>query len=249
MAVRRGQASVSCVWTAPGKCTPSRPKRQSQGTRSASLRNRQLTSQAFSAETCWPSRADGAVKLAESFLAGHPVSGTGGERFQVMVHLDQEVLGPDGAWTDTLEDGTRVFRGNAAEGGVRLRPRGRRSRRGGAEHRPPRPHHTARHPPRLDAARPRLRLPRLHPHAIPVRSPHRALAPRRQNQPGQLGHVVHIPPSPGARGRVDDRCRRGRCFHFPLARWQAACVGAAAGSASTTSSCGCANGPRRTTCT
>ncbi len=61
-----------------------------------------------SAETCWPSRADGAVKLAESFLAGNPVTGTGGERFQVMVHLDQEVLGPDGAWTGTLEDGTHV---------------------------------------------------------------------------------------------------------------------------------------------
>ena len=42
-----------------------------------------------SAETSWPSRADGAVKLAESFLAGNPVRGTGGERFQVMVHLDQ----------------------------------------------------------------------------------------------------------------------------------------------------------------
>jgi hypothetical protein len=61
-----------------------------------------------SAETSWPSRADGAVKLAESFLTGHPVTGTGGERFQVMVHIDQEVLGPDGAWAATLEDGTRV---------------------------------------------------------------------------------------------------------------------------------------------
>ena len=61
-----------------------------------------------SAETCWPSRADGAVKLAESFLAGNPVTGTGGERFQVMVHLDQEALGPDSAWAATLEDGTRV---------------------------------------------------------------------------------------------------------------------------------------------
>ncbi len=61
-----------------------------------------------SAETRWPSRADGAVKLAESFLAGNPVTGTGGERFQVMVHVDQEVLGPDGAWAATQEDGTRV---------------------------------------------------------------------------------------------------------------------------------------------
>ena len=48
------------------------------------------------------------MKLAESFLAGNPVTGTGGERFQVIVHLDQEALGPDGAWTATLEDGSRV---------------------------------------------------------------------------------------------------------------------------------------------
>jgi hypothetical protein len=61
-----------------------------------------------SAETPWPSRADGAVALAESFLAGHPVSGTGGDRFQVIVHLDQDVLGPDGALAGTLEDGTHV---------------------------------------------------------------------------------------------------------------------------------------------
>ena len=60
------------------------------------------------AETSWPSRADGAVALAESFLAGNPVSGTGGDRFQVVVHLDQDVLGPDGALAGTLEDGTHV---------------------------------------------------------------------------------------------------------------------------------------------
>jgi hypothetical protein len=61
-----------------------------------------------SAETHWPSRADGMVRLAESFRADHPVAGNGGERFQVMIHLDQEVLGPDGALAGTLEDGTRV---------------------------------------------------------------------------------------------------------------------------------------------
>ena len=64
--------------------------------------------QGVSSETSWPSRADGVVTVAESFLAGHPVSGTGGERFQVMIHLDQEVLGADGDWSATLEDGTRV---------------------------------------------------------------------------------------------------------------------------------------------
>jgi len=61
-----------------------------------------------SAETPWPSRADGAVAMAESFLAAHPVSGTGGERFQVVVHLDQDTLAPDGWLAGTLEDGTHV---------------------------------------------------------------------------------------------------------------------------------------------
>jgi hypothetical protein len=64
--------------------------------------------QDVSAETPWPSRADGMVKLAESFLADHHLGASAGERFQVMVHLDQEVLAPDGAWSGTLEDGTRI---------------------------------------------------------------------------------------------------------------------------------------------
>jgi len=56
-----------------------------------------------SEETRRPPRANGAVKLAESFLAGNPVTGTGSERFQVMIHLDQGVLEPDLAWTASLE--------------------------------------------------------------------------------------------------------------------------------------------------
>jgi hypothetical protein len=62
----------------------------------------------LSAETRRASQADGAVRLAESFLAGHPVTGTGGERYQVMVHFGQEALAADGQWAATLEDGTRV---------------------------------------------------------------------------------------------------------------------------------------------
>jgi hypothetical protein len=56
----------------------------------------------------WPSRADGAVRVAESYLSGHPVTGNGGERFQVMVHLGQEALAADGQWAATLEDGSRL---------------------------------------------------------------------------------------------------------------------------------------------
>jgi hypothetical protein len=55
-----------------------------------------------------PSRADGMVALAESYLAGNVGTGNGGERFQVMVHIDQDPLAPDGVLSGTLDDGTRV---------------------------------------------------------------------------------------------------------------------------------------------
>jgi hypothetical protein len=55
-----------------------------------------------------PSRADGMVALAESYLAGNTGTGNGGERFQVMVHVDQDPLAPDGVLAGTLDDGTRV---------------------------------------------------------------------------------------------------------------------------------------------
>ena len=55
-----------------------------------------------------PSRADGMVALAESYLAGNVATGNGGERFQVMVHLDQDPLAPDGVLAGSLDDGTRV---------------------------------------------------------------------------------------------------------------------------------------------
>lgn len=56
----------------------------------------------------WPSRADGVVALANSYLAGKSGSGNGGERFQVMVHVDQDPLAPDRVLSATLRDGTGV---------------------------------------------------------------------------------------------------------------------------------------------
>ena len=56
----------------------------------------------------WPSRADGVVALAESYLAGNVASGNGGERFQVTVHVDQDPLAADGVLAATLEDGTGI---------------------------------------------------------------------------------------------------------------------------------------------
>ena len=70
----------------------------------------------------WPSRADGMVALAENFLAGNPATGNGGERFQVMIHVDQDPLAPDGVVAATLDDGVRVsaetFRRIACDCGV-----------------------------------------------------------------------------------------------------------------------------------
>jgi len=56
----------------------------------------------------WPSRADGVVALADSFLAGNRGKGTGGDRYQVTVHVDQDPLAADGVMAATLEDGTGV---------------------------------------------------------------------------------------------------------------------------------------------
>jgi Domain of unknown function (DUF222) len=61
-----------------------------------------------SADATLPSRADGIVTLAESYLAGNTGTGNGGEHFQVMVHLDQDPLAPDGILSGTLDDGTSV---------------------------------------------------------------------------------------------------------------------------------------------
>jgi hypothetical protein len=56
----------------------------------------------------WPSRADGVVALADNFLAGNRGKGTGGDRYQVTVHVDQDPLAADGVMAATLEDGTGV---------------------------------------------------------------------------------------------------------------------------------------------
>jgi hypothetical protein len=59
-----------------------------------------------------PSRADGVVALATLFLSdsrsASTGAGAGGDRYQLIVHLHQDVLGADGAWAATLDDGNRV---------------------------------------------------------------------------------------------------------------------------------------------
>lgn len=67
----------------------------------------------LSAETpgespAWPSRPDGVVALAAHYLAGNRGQGTGADRYQVMVHVDQDPLAPDGVLAAILEDGTAL---------------------------------------------------------------------------------------------------------------------------------------------
>ena len=67
------------------------------------------------AEPAVPGRADGLIAIAERTLAPAPVqqdqggaSGGGHHVHQIVIHLDQAVLGPDGAREAFLDDGTRV---------------------------------------------------------------------------------------------------------------------------------------------
>ena len=52
--------------------------------------------------------ADALTRVAESFLAHGEAQGCGGDRYQIVVHLDQDPLAADGARAATLDDGTRV---------------------------------------------------------------------------------------------------------------------------------------------
>jgi hypothetical protein len=46
--------------------------------------------------------------MVEGYLASGPDAGAGSQRPQLMIHLDQDVLGADGALAATLDDGTRI---------------------------------------------------------------------------------------------------------------------------------------------
>jgi hypothetical protein len=66
-----------------------------------------------SAETSAPPKPavsipDALVSVAESFLAHGQAAGTGGDRYQIFIHLEQDPLVPDGTLAATLDDGTRV---------------------------------------------------------------------------------------------------------------------------------------------
>jgi hypothetical protein len=53
-------------------------------------------------------KPDALVQVAESFLAHAQSAGTGGDRYQIFIHVEQDPLAPDGTLAATLDDGTRV---------------------------------------------------------------------------------------------------------------------------------------------
>jgi hypothetical protein len=53
-------------------------------------------------------RADALVRVAEAYLTHGDASGTGGQRTQIVVHLAQDPLAPDGTLAAALDDGTRL---------------------------------------------------------------------------------------------------------------------------------------------
>jgi hypothetical protein len=66
--------------------------------------------------------ADALTKVAKSFLAHGESGGSGGDRYQIVVHLDHDPLAPDGALAATLDDGTPIsaetFRRIACDAGL-----------------------------------------------------------------------------------------------------------------------------------
>jgi hypothetical protein len=68
------------------------------------------------------STPDALTRVAESFLAQGEAEGCGGDRYQIVVHLDQDPLAADGDLAANLDDGTRVsaetFRRIACDAGL-----------------------------------------------------------------------------------------------------------------------------------
>ena len=153
-------------------------------------------------------RADALGVIAESFLAHGAEALNGGERQQIVVRVDQAVLRSAASGRCAMDDGPAIA----------VDPAGAASRAG--------------------FTRPRLPLPRLHPHPVRGRSPRAALGRRWRDETVESRLAVRLPPPPGARGPRAGRAPRRRRLAFREAERRGVRVGGAAAHTAAGPGCG-----------
>ena len=147
-------------------------------------------------------RADAVAVLAESFLKHGPAA-LGGERHQIVVHVDAETLRHGTAGRCEIEHGPALpaetvrrlgcdcsvvmLLENAQGGAARCRPEN-------AQH----PARAASRPQRTGSGVP---LPRLHAQPLCARPSRASLGTRWRNEGLEPRHPLQLPPPPGPRGR------------------------------------------------
>ena len=162
----------------------------------------QLAAADVPAETPVPAgpeaRADALLALADAYVAGSRGARAGGDRYQVVVHIDTDVL-TGGEGRCELDHGpplaVPVARRLACDASVvRLSERDGTPLDVGPQ--------DAQHPsgaaPCARRARRRLPLPRLHESSLRRRPPHRALGGRGSHRPRQPRPALPPPPPPAA---------------------------------------------------
>jgi hypothetical protein len=156
------------------------------------------------ADTVRVTNAEALAAVADLALAGPETERSGGERYQLVVHVDQPTLRADAPGRCQLDDGPPL----AVETARRL------ACDASARARPQTPHRLHAAPPRPARTRPRLPLPRLRPQPLRRRPPHPPLEQRRRHQPRQPDPPLPPPPPPPPRTRLHAQPRPRR--HNPL---------------------------------
>ncbi len=164
-------------------------------------------------------QADALALVAETALHRGIDPGAPGERYQVVVHVDADVLAdPDAPGQSVLEDGVRNRR--------------------------PDTHDSACAPARAALSRSRLSLPRLRATVRPGSS-HPPLGARRSHEPSKPGAPVSPTPPGGSRGGLPARATARRRVELPVPRWPAAARKPASGSGARRSRRGATSAARR----
>ncbi len=161
--------------------------------------------------------SDALMLLAEAFLS-HAAPERGGDRFQVVVNVDADVLADDADGVCELDDGPALAPGDGPPDLLRRVHRRSSLRRGrpGVEEGT---RHPGCDPPGGTATRPRLPLPGVRPTRLHPGPPHPASSAGREQRAHEPGRAVLVPPSAGARRRLEPPLRpRRRSSRDPAQR-------------------------------